>query len=29
MPTKTAVTDKTATFTLTADGSGALPSPTI
>jgi len=29
MPTKTAVTDKTATFTLTADGTGALPSPTL
>lgn len=29
MPTKTSVTDKTATFTLTADGTGALPSPTI
>ncbi len=29
MPTKTSVTDKTATYTVTADGSGALPSPTI
>ena len=29
MPTKTSVTDKTATFTVTADGSGALPAPTI
>lgn len=29
MPTKTAVTEKTATFTVTADGSGALPSPTL
>lgn len=29
MPTKTGVTEKAATYTVTADGSGALPSPTI